>query len=427
MFDYVFFDLDGTLTRSGDGIKRSAAHAIAQLGYPPLTEAQLDSFVGPPLLESFMRCCGMDEQTALEAVRLYRARFEDVGWRENAVYPGIAPLLRALRAAGKHVAIVTAKPERFAVRIAEYFGLAPYLNAIVGIAMGDHHADKAALIARALPEGADRARAVMVGDRKFDVLGAKEAGVGSLAVGYGYGTREELDACAPDMFAATVEDLFDLLGVSRPRGRFFTFEGNDGCGKSTQMALLGDWLTERGWEVVSTREPGGCPIAERIRAVVLSDASDEAGRGMTAECEALLFAASRAQHVHDVILPALNAGRIVLCDRFLDSSIVYQGYGRELGEDFIRQINVPAQRARPDGTFLYAIDEAEALSRATRGGHADRIEAEGAAFQRRLRDAYAALREKEPERIRVLDGSGSIEEVFARTQAAAADFLNTKE
>ena len=96
MFDYVFFDLDGTLTRSGDGIKRSAAHAIAQLGYPALPEAQLDAFVGPPLLESFMNFCGMDEATALRAVRLYRARFEDVGWRENAVYPGIAQLLRAL-------------------------------------------------------------------------------------------------------------------------------------------------------------------------------------------------------------------------------------------------------------------------------------------------------------------------------------------
>lgn len=427
MYDYIFFDLDGTLTRSGEGIKKSAAHAIAQLGYPALTEAQLDSFVGPPLLESFRTLCGMDEETALRAVAIYRARFEDVGWRENAVYPGIAPLLRALRAAGKHVSIVTAKPERFAVRIAEYFGMAPYLDAIVGIAMDEHHADKAALIARALPAGADRARAVMVGDRKFDVLGAKEAGISSLAVGYGYGTRKELDACAPDMFASTVSELFGLLGVSRPRGRFFTFEGTDGCGKSTQMALLGDWLTLRGWEVICTREPGGCPVSERIRQIVLSDAADETGRAMTAECEALLFAASRAQHVHDVILPALEDGKIVLCDRFLDSSIVYQGYGRELGEDFIRQINVPAERARPDATFLYRIDAEAALTRATNGGHADRIEAEGAPFQRRLRAAYEALREREPARIRVLDGSGSIEEVFARTKSAVASCLNTKE
>ena len=121
-------------------------------------------------------------------MQFYRARFEDVGWRENAVYPGIAQLLRALRAAGKRASIVTAKPERFAVRIAEYFGLAPYLDAVVGIPMNEHHADKAALIARALPAGADKARVVMVGDRKFDVLGAKDAGVSSLAVGYGYGT-----------------------------------------------------------------------------------------------------------------------------------------------------------------------------------------------------------------------------------------------
>ena len=427
MFDYIFFDLDGTLTRSGDGIKKSAAHAIAQVGYPALPDARLDAFVGPPLLESFMRFCGMDEATALRAVQLYRARFEDVGWRENAVYPGIAQLLRALRAAGKRTSIVTAKPERFAVRIAEYFGLAPYLDAVVGIPMNEHHADKAALIARALPAGADKARVVMVGDRKFDVLGAKDAGVSSLAVGYGYGTREELAACAPDFFAETVSDLFPLLGVERPRGRFFTFEGNDGCGKSTQMALIGDWLAERGWEIVRTREPGGCPVAERIRALVLADAADREARAMTAECEALLFAASRAQHVHDVILPALEAGKIVLCDRFLDSSIVYQGYGRELGEDFVRQINVPALKARPDRTFLYEIDEGAALRRATRGGHADRIEAEGVAYQRLVRSAYASLRAKEPERIQVVDGSGTIEEVFARTQRAVADCLNTKE
>ena len=172
------------------------------------------------------------------------------------------------------------------MRIAEYFGLAPYLDAVVGIPLNEHHADKAALIARALPAGADKARVVMVGDRKFDVLGAKDAGVSSLAVGYGYGTREELDACAPDFFAETVDDLFPLLGVERPRGRFFTFEGNDGCGKSTQMALIGDWLAERGWEIVRTREPGGCPVAERIRALVLADAADREARAMTAECEA---------------------------------------------------------------------------------------------------------------------------------------------
>ena len=148
----------------------------------------------------------------------------------------------------------------------------------------------------------------MVGDRKFDVLGAKEAGIASLAVGYGYGTRKGWTPARPDV-RLTGGRLFGLLGVSRPRGRFFTFEGTDGCGKSTQMALLGDWLTSRGWEVICTREPGGCPVAERIRQIVLSDAADETGRAMTAECEALLFAASRAQHVHDVILPALKTAK----------------------------------------------------------------------------------------------------------------------
>ena len=427
MFDYVLFDLDGTLTRSGEGIVKSAAHAIARLGYPPLGEAELSTFIGPPLLASFMEHCGMDEQTALRAIEVYRERFEAVGWRENAVYPGIAQLLRALRSAGRYVAIATAKPEAMAVRIAEHFGMAPYLDAIVGNSPSNHRADKASLILRALPEGANRRRAVMVGDRKFDVLGAKEAGVAALAVGYGYGARAELDACGPDLFAPDVQALFGLLGVQKPRGAFLTFEGNDGCGKSTQMALLADRLEERGWEVVRTREPGGCPIAERIRQIVLADAADASARGMTAACEALLFAAGRAQHVHDVILPALEAGKLVLCDRFLDSSIVYQAHGRELGEEFVRLINTPALRARPDLTLLYQIDEREALARATRERGPDRIEAEDAAYHALVRDAYAALREAEPERIRAVDAAGSIEDVFARTWRVAADFLNTKE
>ncbi len=426
MYDYVLFDLDGTLTRSGDGIKNSAAHAIARLGYAPLTGAQLDKFVGPPLLESFMELCGMDEPTALKAVELYRERFESVGLARKRRLPRHRPTA-ARSARGGQVrshrhgqAGILCRAHRRILRHGPVFER--------------HHwhprrppREKAALIARALPAGADKSRAVMVGDRKFDVLGAKAAGVHSLAVGYGYGSHAELEACAPDMFAADVSSLFALLGVERPRGCFITFEGTDGCGKSTQMALAAAAASERGWELVRTREPGGCPISERIRQVVLSDASDADARGMTDECEALLFAASRAQHVHDVILPALRAGKIVLCDRFLDSSIVYQGYGRELGEDFIRQINKPALCARPDLTLLYEIDEKEALGRATRDGHADRIEAEGAAYQRRVRNAYASLRDREPERLRGVDATGTIEDVFARTQKALLDFLDTKE
>ena len=408
MYDYIFFDLDGTLTRSGEGIKKSAAHAIAQLGYPALTEAQLDSFVGPPLLESFRTLCGMDEETALRAVAIYRARFEEVGWLENAVYPGIAPLLRALRAAGKHVSIVTAKPERFAVRIAEYFGMAPYLDAIVGIAMDEHHADKAALIARALPAGADRARAVMVGDRKFDVLGAKEAGISSLAVGYGYGTRKELDACAPDMFASTVSELFGLLGVSRPRGRFFTFEGTDGCGKSTQMALLGDRLTSRGWEVICTREPGGCAISEDIRRIIL----DTANTDMCPACEALLYAAARAQHVSQVIRPAVERGMLVLCDRFVDSSVAYQGGGRGLGVETVQQINDPAvDGMTPDATLYLAIDHRAALRRRLNASEPDRLELEAGEFHERVQKAYERLVRDNRRRFVVVDAARGVDEV----------------
>lgn len=423
MFDYVLFDLDGTLTRSGEGIKKCAAHAIARMGFAPLSEAQLDFFVGPPLLESFMQLCGMTQEQALDAVSIYRERFERVGWRENAVYEGIAPLLRALRAAGRYLAIATAKPEVFARRIAEHFGLAPFLDAIVGICADNHHADKATLIAQSLPPGADRRRAVMVGDRIYDVEGARRAGVTSLAVGYGYGSLEELRAAKPDLMAETVDDLFALLGVSRPRGRFITFEGADGCGKSTQMDLVFSHLAERGFEVLRTREPGGCPIAERVRKIILCGAQDPLGRGMTAECEALLFAAARAQHVCEVILPALKAGKIVLCDRFLDSSIAYQAYGRELGEDFVRQINVPALRAQPDLTLLYRLDADTARRRAQNSGAPDRIEDENAAYFARVRDAYARLLAAHPERIRPVDASGDIQDVFEKTRMFVDNFL----
>ena len=418
-FDYVLFDLDGTLTESGEGIKNCVAHAIERMGFPALPDERLAAFVGPPLIPMFVGACGMTEAEAFRAVVFYRERFEAVGWAENSVYPGIPALLKALKSAGKYVALATAKPEPFAVRIAEHFGILPFLDRVSGASMDERHADKAELIRSALPEGAELSRAAMVGDRRFDIDGARRAGIRAVGVGYGYGTFEELEAAGPDAIAETVSGLFPILGASRPRGRFVTFEGTDGCGKSTQQHLLAEWLQLRGYEVVVTREPGGCPISERIRELVL----DVGALGMTDECEALLFAAARAQHVHDVILPALDSGKIVLCDRFLDSSIAYQAHGRELGETFVRQINAPAEKVRPDCTLVYSLDAETAKERMLSQSAPDRIEVEKGEYFARVERAYSDIARREPERVRVVNANGTIEEVFEKTLELAKDFL----
>ena len=200
-----------------------------------------------------------------------------------------------------------------------------------------------------------------------------------------------------------------------PRGRMISLEGTDGCGKSTQIQMLGEWLTRRGYEVVNTREPGGCPISEKIREVILSLDS----KGMSAECEALLYAAARIEHVREVILPALDAGKIVLCDRFLDSSIAYQAYGRELGEDFIRQINKAASDAvAPDCTLQMDIDRASARERLSKGAPLDRLEREQEAFFVRVAEGYDRVAEGAPERVHRIDSGRSVEEVFADVLAS---------
>lgn len=424
-YQYVLFDLDGTLTESGEGIKKSIAYALSMLGVPPLSDAQLDKYIGPPLYTSFLES-GVPKQDISRGEDFFHDRYHEVGWRENRVYPGIPRLLKSLRKNGAFVAVATAKPQVFAEKILRHFCLADYVDRIVGVELDNRVSEKTALIERALPEGADRAKACMVGDRLFDMEAAKATGVFPVGAGYGYGSTEELVRSGAEWVAGDVRDLTDFLLGDSPAepGWFFTFEGTDGCGKSTQIAMAEQWLSERGYETVVTREPGGCPISERIRQVVL----DVKALGMTDECEALLFAASRAQHVHDTILPALRAGKIVLCDRFLDSSIAYQAHGRELGESFVRQINAPALKCRqPDRTLYYSVDADTAAERVRKGSQPDRIELEKAAYFDRVRRAYEALLLTEPNRFRRVDANRSISEVFEDTKACLRDFLLDKE
>ena len=410
-YNTILFDLDGTLTESGLGITRSVAYACAQMGVPVPGQEILDRFIGPPLVPSFMEYAGMTEEKAREATEAYRVRYRETGWKENRVYTGIPAILKALKKHGAFIAIASAKPQVFVEKILNHFGLAPYFDRIVGTHFETMHADKCELIAAALPENCDLSRAAMVGDRLYDMEAARKMGLRAVGAAYGYGGHEELEKSGAQEIAATVSELGDILleGLAPERGYFITFEGADGCGKSTQLNLLKDYLCERGHDLVVSREPGGCPISERIREVVL----DPAYKGMSDECEALLYAASRAEHVRQVILPAIEAGKIMLCDRFLDSSIAYQAHGRELGEDFIRQINAMAGRIIPDRTLLFVGNREVVSNRLRANENLDRIEAESDDFVCRVYAAYDRIHAAEPERVHIIDSNRSIEAIFA--------------
>src|SRR3954469_16004308 len=185
---------------------------------------------------------------------------------------------------------------------------------------------------------------------------------------------------------------------------FVTFEGVDWSGKSTQAELLTEWLRSQGRTVTTSREPGGTPLAEGVRRLVLH------GHDMAPWAEAALYAAARADHAAQVIRPALERGEDVVCDRYLDSSVAYQGIARGLGKDRVRELSlIVTERLLPDRTFLVLLDPDEAFSRAT-GDH-DRIEREGAEFMERVDAGYRALAAAEPDRIVAVDGARSADTI----------------
>lgn len=201
------------------------------------------------------------------------------------------------------------------------------------------------------------------------------------------------------------------------RGKFIAFEGGEGAGKSTQARLLADVLRAGGHEVVVTREPGGTVGAEQIRALLL----DTEGDGWNARAEALLFAAARSDHVERVIVPALEQGKWVICDRFIDSSRAYQGGGGGLTDADILALHAVGSRGLlPDLTLLVEIDPAEAARRlAVRDGDgSDRIGGRDAAYHARVAAAFATFAEQAPERFARIDGNGSVEETHRRIVSA---------
>jgi dTMP kinase len=188
-------------------------------------------------------------------------------------------------------------------------------------------------------------------------------------------------------------------------GMFITFEGIDGSGKSTQLIRLKDTLTDAGHSVLVTRNPGGTELGMQLRKILLHHPGY-----VDPMCEMMLYMADRAQHITEVIEPALAEGKIVLCDRFVDSTLAYQGYGRGLALDAIWQMNDLATRKRlPDLTFLFDGPVEVLASRVSQRGEADRLEREALSFREKVREGYLALAQADPNRIKVLDATHGIE------------------
>jgi dTMP kinase len=204
-------------------------------------------------------------------------------------------------------------------------------------------------------------------------------------------------------------------------GMFVSFEGPDGSGKSTHIRMLADELAAQGFNVKVTREPGGCRISEKIRDIVLNREYAE----MSPMAEALLYAASRAQHVAEVIRPALDRGEIVITDRYVDSSIAYQGCGRGLGEDLVAQINAPATGGLlPDLTFFLSVDTKETERRMSDREH-DRLEMAGEGFHGSVYDAFKRIAGRNPERFVTIDATRPKQQVHRAVMEAVSVRLKT--
>ena len=410
---WVFFDLDGTLTQSEEGIWKCAKYAAEKMGFPEPGEEILKQWIGPPLVWSFQHLMGMTEEQALEAQRIYRERYTAVGKYENQVYPGVRSMLRALRRGGFRMGIVTGKPENSTRDILEHFGLMRFFERIS--CTKDTRAEKEHLIRAVMPEG--EAEVWMVGDRKFDIEGGIRAGVHTLGVTYGYGSEEELREAGAERLAASAWEAAEILcpGAEKPKGAFLSMEGLDGSGKSTQMEMLTDTLERYGFEVEHSREPGGTPIGEKIRQILL----DRENREMTDVTEALLYAAARAQHVRERIRPAVAAGKVLLCDRFLDSSVAYQGGGRQMGVDRVLAINAPAvEETLPLVTVYLDLDHRTSLQRRSAASELDRLEMEKEEFHARVEAGYHELISRRPERYVTVDARGDREEIAGQISRA---------
>jgi len=194
------------------------------------------------------------------------------------------------------------------------------------------------------------------------------------------------------------------------KGLFITFEGADGCGKTTQLNLLAEYLRIKGLDVVITREPGGKGIGERIREILLNFDGV-----VSSNCESFLFLADRAQNIDMIVKPAIEAGKIVLCDRHTDSTIAYQGYGRGIDIERAKMLNkIATSGLVPDLTLVFDIDVETSMARV--GVHKDRMESAGIEFHEKVRKGYLEIAKQEPERVKVINSKDSIENIFEQVK-----------
>ena len=215
MFSYIFFDLDGTLTDPALGITNSFSYALKEMGREIPSYATLCSFIGPPIKESFASL-GFSNEEVEEGVKKYHEYFSKKGLFENKVYEGIPKLLLDLKAAGKKLVVATSKPEMFSVQIAEHFGFSQYFENICGSTMDQSRSTKASVIEYALERNKiqDKSKVLMVGDREHDIFGAKQNGLKSCGVLFGYGTRDEFVKAGADFIAKDIEDLKSICGLA---------------------------------------------------------------------------------------------------------------------------------------------------------------------------------------------------------------------
>ncbi|KAI4447097.1 5'-nucleotidase [Eubacterium plexicaudatum ASF492] len=218
MYQNLLFDLDGTLTDPGVGITNSVAYALEKFGIQTQERSQLYPFIGPPLQDSFERFYGFSQEDAKQAVGYYREYFKEKGIFENKVYDGMARLLESLCDAGKNLYVATSKPEIFAVRILDYFSLSRYFTFVAGSNLDGTRSKKEDVIAYALHAAkiSDLSDVVMIGDREYDIAGAKKNGIASVGVLYGYGGRQELENAGADYIAACQEDIYRYCTGVKP-------------------------------------------------------------------------------------------------------------------------------------------------------------------------------------------------------------------
>lgn len=212
MYQTILFDLDGTLTDSGQGILNSVAYALEKMGIEEPDTANLNRFIGPPLYESFSRFYQLSPEDTQSAVDAFRVYFKEKGMFENQLYPGIIPLLEELRTAGKTLVIATSKPEIFAKQILEHFGISHYFDVIAGASLDSSRISKADVIGYAINQlEAFPKHAVMIGDREHDIEGARRHQLPAIGVLYGYGSKQEFEKAGATMIVETVQDLKRVL------------------------------------------------------------------------------------------------------------------------------------------------------------------------------------------------------------------------